>query len=412
MNLNTRQIAFETLYKIFYNDAYSNLVIDDALSEINDGKAFVTRLVYGVVERKITLDYIIEQFCQKPKPKVLIILRLGVYQLYFMDKVPVSAAINECVKLAKNNGLNYYSKLINAVLHKVNDNRIDIEAFHDLSVKYSVPKQLINMWIKAYGEENVKNFLPAINDKPPIFIIPNTKFVDCEELQFELECEDVESEVCGDVLKLISNCDVSSLKSFKNGLFHVEDISCYNAVKALNPVENDVVFDVCSAPGGKAFTCAEFMNNKGKIFAMDVYESRVGLIENGAKRLELSIINSQVNDAAIYNPDLPKADKIICDVPCSGFGIVRRKPEIRYKNLDDIKNLPDIQYKILETSSKYLKKGGRILYSTCTLNKRENEKVVELFVENNKDFKIILSKTVFPGENEGDGFFYSLIERN
>lgn len=231
MNLNTRQIAFETLYKIFYNDAYSNLVIDDALSEINDGKAFITRLVYGVVERKITLDYIIEQYCQKTKPKVLIILRLGVYQLYFMDKVPASAAIDECVKLAKNNGLNYYSKLINAVLHKVNDNRIDIEALQDLSIKYSVPKHLINMWIKAYGEDNVKNFLSAINDKPPIFIIPNTKFVDCEELQFELECEDVESEVCGDVLKLISNCDVSSLKSFKNGLFHVEDISCYMPLK-------------------------------------------------------------------------------------------------------------------------------------------------------------------------------------
>ena len=163
MMKNSRQIAFETLYKIFYDDAYSNIAIDSALSEIKDGKSFITRLIYGVVERKITIDSIISKYCDKPKPKVLIILRMGVYQLYFMDKVPSNAAINESVELANHNGLSYYSKLINAVLHKVDNNRIDLDAIEDMSIKYSVPQHLINMWYKAYSKENVDAFLPCLN---------------------------------------------------------------------------------------------------------------------------------------------------------------------------------------------------------------------------------------------------------
>lgn len=409
---NSRLIAFETLYKIFYNDAYSNIAVDSALENIDEGKAFLTRMVYGVIERKLTLDYIINKYCQKAKPKVLVILRMGVYQLYFMDKVKSCTAIDESVKLAKSVGLAFYSKLINAVLHKVDDHRIDLEDIDDLSIKYSVPQHLINMWTKAYGEAAVNKFLPSFNEKAPIFAVPNTKFVDKDELQFELSCEDVESETADDLVILTSNIDISSSKAYRNGLYHIEDLSCYEAVKALSPKENDVVLDVCSAPGGKAFTCAEFMNNKGKIIACDIYDGRVNLIKKGAERLELSCIDSIVNDALIYNDNLPVFDKIICDVPCSGFGIIRRKPEIRYKNLDSIKNLPEIQYKILDTSAAYLKSKGRLLYSTCTLNKRENEQVVERFVNNYSDYKIIEMKTIFPTVHGGDGFFYSLIERN
>lgn len=408
---NSRQIAFEILYKIFYNDAYSNIAVDSALSDVKEGKAFITRIVYGVVERKLTLDYIISKYCSKPKPKVLIILRMGVYQLYFMDKVKSCTAVDECVKLAKSNGLNFYSKLINAVLHNVNDNRIDIYEIEDLSIKYSVPKHLINMWYKAYGETAVNNFLPCFNEKAPAFAVPNTLFVDKEELQYEFFAEDIQSEIKEDIVVITSNFDISSSKAYNNGLYHIEDLSCYKAVKALEPKENDVVLDVCSAPGGKAFTCAELMHNKGRVYACDIYEKRVNLIKEGAERLGLSCITPLVNDASVFNNNFPLADKIICDVPCSGFGIIRRKPEIRYKDLDSIKNLPDIQYKILQTSSKYLKQNGRMLYSTCTLNKRENEQVAEKFVHNNQNFRIMEMKTIFPSENEGDGFFYSVIER-
>lgn len=408
---NSRQIAFEILYKIFYNDAYSNIAVDSALSDVKEGKAFITRLVYGVVERKLTLDYIISKYCSKPKPKVLVVLRMGVYQLYFMDKVKSCTAVDECVKLAKSNGLNFYSKLINAVLHNVNDNRIDIYEIEDLSIKYSVPKHLINMWCKAYGETAVNNFLPCFNEKAPAFAVPNTLFVDKEELQYEFFAEDIQSEIKEDIVMITSNFDISSSKAYNNGLYHIEDLSCYKAVKALEPKENDVVLDVCSAPGGKAFTCAELMHNKGRVYACDVYEKRVNLIKEGAERLGLSCITSLVNDASVFNNDLPLADKIICDVPCSGFGIIRRKPEIRYKDLDSIKNLPEIQYEILQTSSKYLKPKGKMLYSTCTLNKKENEQVAEKFVHNNQNFRIMEMKTIFPSANEGDGFFYSVIER-
>lgn len=408
---NSRQIAFETLYKIFYDDAYSNIALDKALSFTDSGKAFITRLVYGVVERKLTLDHIIEKFCKKPKPKVLVILRMGVYQLYFMDKVPSNAAINESVLLAKNNGLNYYSKLINAVLHNIDDNRIDIDNIDDLSIKYSVPKNLIGMWNKAYGENTVKSFLPYVNGSTPVFAIPNTKYVDKDELLYELNCDGVEGEIVDDVVMITSSFNLADLKSFNNGLFHIEDLSCYQAVKALNVCENDTVFDVCSAPGGKSFTAAEMMNDKGKVYSFDIHEHKIDLIKSSAERLGLNSILPKINDATQFNSEIGLADKIICDVPCSGFGIIRRKPEIRYKELDSVKELPDLQYKILETSSKYLKNGGKILYSTCTLNKRENEKVVEGFLSAYQDFALSESKTIFPTEFGGDGFFYSIIER-
>lgn len=408
---NLRQIAFETLYKIFYDDAYSNIALDKALSYTDSGKAFITRLVYGVVERKLTLDYIIEKFCKKPKPKVLVILRIGIYQLYFMDKVPSSAAINESVLLAKNNGLNYYTKLINAVLHKIDQNRIDIDNIDDLSIKYSVPTNLISMWNKAYGKDNVNAFLPYVNGNTPVFAIPNTKYVDSDELLYELNCDGVEGEIVDDVVMITSPFNLTSLKAFKNGLFHIEDLSCYEAVKALNVCENDVVLDVCSAPGGKSFTAAEMMNDRGKIYSFDIHNHKIDLIKESANRLVLNSIVAKINNAAEFNNDIEKADKIICDVPCSGFGIIRRKPEIRYKELDSVKELPKLQYQILETSSKYLKNGGKILYSTCTLNKRENEKVVEKFLDSYKEFTLVESKTIFPTEFGGDGFFYSIIER-
>lgn len=412
MNKSARHIAFETLYKIFYNDAYSNIAVDNALSDLNESKAFVTRIVYGVVERKLTLDYLINKYCSKPKPKVLIILRMGVYQIYFMDKVSSAAAIDESVKLAKSVGLEFYSKLINAVLHKIDDNRINIDKIDDPEIRYSIPVCLINMWKKAYGEDAVYSFLPCLNEKAPIFAVPNTMFVDKDELQFEFSCEDVESEVDGELVSVLSNLDVKKSKAYKNGLYHIEDMSCYTAVKALNPRDGDIVIDVCSAPGGKAFTCAEMMNNNGMIYACDIFKQRVNLIKDGADRLELTSVIPLMNDATVFNNDLPMADKIICDVVCSGFGIIRRKPEIRYKNLDSIKKLPELQYKILDTSACYLKHRGRLLYSTCTLNKRENEQVVDRFIENHSEYKIIEMKTIFPSQNGGDGFFYSVIERN
>lgn len=407
---SSRLIAFETLYKIFKDNSYSNLAVDSALKNVNDDKAFISVLVYGVVERKLTLDYFIDKYVSSPpKPKIMTILRLGAYQLLFMDKVPASAAINESVKLTYDINQSYYSKLVNAVLHKIDKDRVIPDS---LSVKYSVPEHLINMWIKQYGRDAVENFLPALNERPPIFAIPNSLYVDADELCYELLSENIECEVFDDVVLIHSSFDLSKSKSFENGLFYIEDFSSYACAKALGAEKDDVVLDVCSAPGGKAFTIAQSMENYGKLLAFDLHHHRVELIKNSAARLGLTIIDAQVNDALIYNDNIPKADKVICDVPCSGFGIVRRKPEIRYKELDSVKDLPAVQLDILTVSSKYLKSGGRLIYSTCTLNKKENEKVVSAFLAENSNFTLDFEKTIFPSKNGGDGFYYAVIDKN
>ncbi len=409
--INSRQAAFEALYKVCFDSAYSNIAVDNVLSDLKEGRAFAARLVYGVLERLITLDYIIEKHCEKPKPKLRIILRMGTYQLYYMDKVTSAAAIDESVKLAKANGLKYYSSFVNAVLHKIDNNRIDIDALSDLSVKYSVPQNLINMWNKAYSSETVLKFLPFLNGRPPLFAVPNPNKTDARDLCSLLTDEGVKCSVYEDVVRIDFTADITTLHSFKAGLFHIQDISCVKAVSALKIVKGDTVYDFCAAPGGKSFIASYFAGNSGQVYSFDLHKNRVALMELSAERLGLRNISARVNDASVYNSNLASADKIICDVPCSGYGIVRRKPEIRYKELDSVKALPEIQYQILSTSSKYLKSGGRLLYSTCTLNKKENEKVVYEFLKNNNDFSLCEIKTFFPGEDGGDGFFYSVIER-
>ncbi|MBR1762651.1 MAG: 16S rRNA (cytosine(967)-C(5))-methyltransferase RsmB [Eubacterium sp.] len=409
---DSRLIAFEILYEINKDSAYSNIAIDKALNayEIKD-KAFISSLVLGVIERRITLDYLIKPYLsKKTKPKVMLILYIGAYQLYFMDKVPSSAAINTSVELAGMTGVAYYKNLINAVLHNLDNNRIDIDALEDLSVKYSVPQNLINFWSKMYGVDRCLEILSVINSKAPVFAVPNRLFVDEEELSYELLNSGVECETDGELVKLASTFDLKALKPFKDGLFHIQDKSSYECAKALEAKEGDTVLDVCSAPGGKTFTIAEEMMGKGSVYAFDIHEHRVKLIEQGAIRLGLNNIIARVNDAESFSDDIPKADGILCDVPCSGFGIIRRKPEIRYKELDSIKELPKLQLRILETSSKYLKEHSRIIYSTCTLNKRENENVVRAFLEKHKDFKLLKEKTSFPSESGGDGFYFAVLE--
>lgn len=407
---SSRLIAFETLHKIFYDRTYSNLAVDNALKDVDKDKAFISALVYGVVERKITLDYYINKYLTaKPKSKIMTVLRLGAYQLLFMDKVPSSAAINESVKLTRDIKQDYYSKLVNAVLHKIDSNREELD---NPSIKYSVPECLINMWNKQYGADTVSEFLPALNERPPIYAIPNRQFVDAGELCYELLEEGVDCEVLEEVVLIHSSIDFNRSRAYKNGLFYIEDLSSYYCARALQAKPGETVIDFCSAPGGKAFTIAQDMENNGRLYAFDLYEHRAELVKKSAERLELNVIISGVNDASVYSDTIPEADRILCDVPCSGFGIVRRKPEIRYKNLDSIKDLPEIQLNILKTSAMYLKDGGRIIYSTCTLNKKENEKVVSAFLNENSGFSLEYDKTVFPSANGGDGFYFAVLTKN
>ncbi|MCH5170847.1 MAG: 16S rRNA (cytosine(967)-C(5))-methyltransferase RsmB [Oscillospiraceae bacterium] len=417
--MNDRNLAYKILLKIEKDKAYSNLTLDASLEKEKAGyEPFVRALVYGVIERKITLDYILSNFLSQPikklKPQVLTVLRMGVYQIKFMNKVPVSAAVNESVKLIKQEGFSFASGLVNSVLRKIanseilypeNDNSVDY-----LSVRYSCPVDLVRKYISDYGFENTVGILSTSLENPPLNIRVNTLKISPEDLINRLKIENVE--VCKshleNALTVISG-NIFASSCYNDGLFHVQDLASQLCINALDPKPQETVLDLCAAPGGKSFTIAEKMQNKGKIYSFDLYEHRLSLINSGAERLGIDIINTSVRDASVTYSDIPKADKILCDVPCSGLGVIRRKPEIKYKDLAFIDKLTDLQYNIIYSASSYLKKGGRLVYSTCSLNKDENEKVCERFLSSHNDFKLLngFPVTLMPHKDKTDGFFFA-----
>ncbi len=432
-----RQKAFEILFKIHSSNAYSNLTLDTYLQkddiESRD-KALISALVYGVCERQITLDFNLSLYLKQPikklKPEVLICLRLGAYQILFMDKIPVSAAINESVELVKGNRAQFASGLVNAVLRKVSSNGLVLpEESSDnyFSVKYSCPDWLVKMWINEYGRKNAEDILSCSLGEVPVYIRVNNLKTSVDDLINILKDEGVEAEKCSSIdnaLVLKKQGSIESLDSFKKGLFHVQDLSSQFCCKMLDVKKGERVLDVCSAPGGKAFTFCEYMNDEGTVKACDIYSSRVNLINNGAERLGLKSIETCVSDASVFNDSFGTFDKVLCDVPCSGLGIIRRKPEIKYKSLAEIENLYDLQYRILSIASEYVKNGGRLVYSTCSLNPKENTEICKKFLEENKDFVSVEicdaekfgivcdnTLTVMPAKNDSDGFFVALFER-
>ncbi len=434
---SARQTAFEILTKINRDASYSNLAVDSTLSEcaLNEtDRGFVSALVYGVLERSFTIDYQLSLYLKQPvkklKPQVHILLQIGAYQLLFMDKIPHSAAVNESVSLAKSNGCSFAAGMINAVLRNISKKGMILpeenDKFDFYSVKYSFPVELVKFWIKSYGEDNVVGIMSACDGRPPLSIRVNTIKSNVDELTslFKNDGISVEEGIVADSLNLGKCGSIEKTKAFKNGLFHVQDIASQLCAMALSPQENETILDLCAAPGGKSFTLAQLMNNTGKIIACDIHNHRLDLIRSGAQRLGITNVECIQNDASLFNNNLPLADRVLCDVPCSGLGIIRRKPEIRLKPLDELKELPPLQLKILTNASGYVKNGGRLVYSTCALNPKENEGVCKKFLESNSDFKLITPDifnentfirdgfiTLMPHINGTDGFFIAVFER-
>ena len=439
---NPRQTAFDVLLKIERDGAYSNLALNNAIRESRLSgvdSAFVSALVYGVLERQITLDYVIKQHSKIPLRKIeiktKIILRMGLYQLLFMDKVPESAAVNESVNLAKKQRLQKSSGFINGILRSVTRANPpytlpdEKDKIYRLSIEYSVPQDLVRLWFNSYGELNAEELLKFLSGRPPLFIRVNTLKTDRAALKAELESEGV---ICEDVpanenaLSLSRTGSLERLSAYKNGLFHVQDLSSQLCVGFLSPMQGDIMLDICSAPGGKAFTAAQYMKNRGTLYAFDLFDHKLKLIQNGARRLGISIIMTGKRDGATGMP-LPLADKILCDVPCSGLGILSRKPEIRAKADFLSDELPELQYKILCRSAQYLAAGGTLVYSTCTLNPAENGENVHRFLKENPDFKgkpLTLPEgvtraidendyelTMMPHTAGTDGFYVAAIQR-
>ncbi len=422
-----RKVLVSALLKA-ENSGYSNIVLREILNktDLNDlSKGFVTTVFYGVLERKYTLDAILNKFLKKPiekaPPFTKAVLRSGAYQIFFMDKVPNSAAVNESVKIIKKSKEQGNSGLVNAVLRKLCDLEIE-ECINNLSkpLKYSVEEWIYNALVTDYSKEQAESFLENSLEPPPIFLRINTLKENAKERVVK-EVTKLGGEVYetdfADLLKTKGIKSPERLESYRQGLFFVQDYSSRFCAECLAVKEGMRVLDCCAAPGGKTFSTAINMRNTGEIFALDIHPHRVDLISQGAERLGLTNIKTLPLDAGVYCDKLGEFDRVLCDVPCSGIGVIRRKPEIKYKSNEECLALLPLQKNILKTAAKYVKSGGRLIYSTCTLLKRENRDIVEGFLKENPGFTFANNdresalKTFIPPESSGDGFFVAVLER-
>ena len=417
--ITAREAALLALNDILYNGKYSNIAVKEMLGKCRGmdktEKAFFTNLVYGVISRHFTLEYVISQYSairlKKLARYVKIILELGFYQLIYLDKVPESAAVNECVKLSKRYCKKGSDRFINGVLRAFLKNRCVIPD-DDLAVKYSFSQEMTEMFLEQFGYEFSDQLMQALNTPPDIMLRPNTLKTDADKLSELLEADGIENTVTDYGMVISDGLDVASNRLYKEGYFTPQDRGAYTASVVLAPKEGETIIDMCSAPGGKATHIAELMKDNGNILAFDIHEHKVSLINNSAKRLGLKSINAQVGDSAIYNSELNGiADRVLCDVPCSGWGIIRRKPDIKLSHTD-LCELYDIQAKILDNGAKYVKIGGCIVYSTCTVNKKENEEIISEFLSKNKNFEKTYEKTFYPNIDGCDGFYVCRLNKN
>lgn len=431
-----RTAVAELLVKVSKN-AYSNLALDGLLAKSDysrQEKKFISRLFYGVTERMMTLDYIISLYSSKPlqklDPVVLVILRMGLYQLMYMDSVPDNAAVNESVNLAKKMGKTSASTFVNAILRNfVRSGRkfeLPENEISRMSVEYSCPEKLAERLVKLHGREKTEAFLKAALEPHKMYLRVNTTLITAGELVNKFKESGIDSHVCiydADCIEIEELVSIENNKLFKEGYFHVQDLSSQLCSRALGAKEGEAILDLCAAPGGKTFTIAENTGDNCTLYSCDLHSKRVELIRKGAERLKLKSIEPLQNDAKVFNDKFPEFDKILCDVPCSGFGVIRSKPEIKYTSLKDVERLPEIQYAILETASRYLKIGGELVYSTCTVLKEENDDVVEKFLREHSDFEKVSFleelgepfgnyKAVIMAEKfDCEGFFISKIRR-
>ncbi len=436
-----RRAALEALLLVEENSGYSNLVLDKLLRERKlsqrDG-ALASAIFYGVLEKRLALDYCLFQCLREPKKKperaVLEALRCGAYQILFMDRVPDSAAVNETVEVLKETGRERAAGFANGVLRGLLRKRDFLtlpagDSPRAWTVRYSMPEPLIRLWMGAYGRETTQRLLESFEKKAALYVRVNLLKTTEEDFRAELEGEGAACSFIEGLpgAALLENCgSPAALPAFKEGKFHVQDLSAQWVVRILDPRPGETVCDCCAAPGGKTFTIAQQMEGRGQVHAFDLYKGRVGLITEGAGRLGLGNITARVHDAQKGFGGFPGFDRVLCDVPCSGFGVIRRKPEIRYKPLSSIKELPALQLSILENAAEAVKPGGKLVYSTCTLNPAENGAVAKKFLRAHPEFapspvrlpgvKRFLEEpehmlTLLPFGGGSDGFFAAAFER-
>ncbi len=398
---NARDMAVSALMTWEKDATYSNIMLDQLLrasSLSSADAAFVTRLVYGVIERRITLDWVLEKQMKQPLKKchaaVRAILRVGAYQLLFMEKIPPSAAVNEAVAQSKRMKQAHASGFVNGVLRAVgrDGRRLLMSLTTDLkghSVRHSVPIELLQSWKRSYGLETAVALSAAANEAPPTVVRVNTLKLSVNAMTTLLDDKKIAWSAVDGLPEALIIHDASRLRATVDDTFYyIQDTASQWACASLDAQEGDSVADVCAAPGGKSLTSAMRMHNKGKIVSCDIYEEKTATLVKRAEQYGVTIMEAYCRDASVDCPEMWREafDRVICDVPCSGYGVIRRRPEIRYKPLDEFSSLPQLQYRILCEAAHMVKKGGVLQYSTCTLRPEENDQIAARFLEEHPAF--------------------------
>lgn len=439
MKKSARDTALSVLTACRKEGAWSDGSLKNAIK--NNGldardAALATHICYGVLQNRNLLDFYISHYCtqkaEKLQPTVLDILRIGAYQMIFMDKIPSNAAVNEAVEMTKRSECKKAFGLVNAVLRKIAANKDNLPPIPSdskvdyLALKYSHPKWLVERLVGILGQE-AEEYLAACNAPVPMTAQVNTLQAKREELLAELHRENICAEphpYLDSAFTVTGSGNLEELDAFLRGDFTVQDTASRLAVLAADPKAGEKVLDCCAAPGGKSFAAAMLMGNEGSIISCDIHPHKLKLIENGAKRLGIDIIETALADGKVQREDFVGAfDTVICDAPCSGLGIIRKKPDVRYKDPVALKGLPNIQKAILENVSSYVKPGGTLLYSTCTILPEENEEVTEGFLASHSEFtkeiftlpgvgEVWGQVTLWPQRYGTDGFYICKMRRN
>lgn len=434
-SVNSRELILEILLAVTRDGEYSHLAVRSVLDKYQyldkRERSFITRVSEGTLENLIEIDYIIDLFSKtktkKMKPVILNIIRMGVYQIKYMDNVPDSAATNEAVKLAVRKGFKTLRGFVNGVLRNIARNIKDVEYpaedkdfIKAISVRYSIPEWLIKRWSDDYGREKAKSLAVASHTMAPTIIRTNVSKITPAELERRLKERglvvkplDTEKLIEGVKLDYVFTLEgydyIGAIPEFNEGLFVVQDISSILVSALANPTEDSYCIDVCAAPGGKAIHMAELLKGTGHVEARDKSDYKVSLIEETIERQQAKNINAKVFDATVRDEEaVGKADIVIADLPCSGLGVIRRKTDIKYHmSEENMTSLRDLQAEILNTVCDYVKNGGTLMYSTCTINPEENEKNLHRFLEKHSEFKLVFEKQLFFDNEISDGFFIS-----
>ena len=443
MAQNPRMAVVQALSSLHREKRYSNIVLDELIKTASfsaPDRALVSRLFYGVIERRLTIDYVLQQASRIPlsklHPLVLETLRVAVYQLLYMDKIPAAAAVNEAVsgirKFKQGNASGFVNGVLRGILRR-KDNLFDGLPTGDdgLSIRHSCPKPFLAFWREAYGESTMLALLDAMNTTPPSYVRVNTLRMTDQAFEEMLQNNGIGYEKYDDIPHCFALNGVylgNKLESADKNCYYYQDKASQYACLALGAQPGESIIDVCAAPGGKSFTVAQDMQNRGRLVSCDIYQNKCDTMKRRADELGITLMQTAVRDAQQADAASKGTfDRVVCDVPCSGLGVIRRKPEIRYKSLSEFEGLPALQYAILESSAALVKDGGVLQYSTCTLNPAENEAVVDRFLAEHPEFSPRILPlhscfkaagrepshciTLFPHIHHTDGFFIAGFEK-